>query len=41
MDNVVPKDVITTVPGHWSSEKRAALRAAVESTGLVSLGLVS
>lgn len=41
MENVIPKDVITAVPGHWSAEKRAAMRAAVESTGLVSLGVVS
>lgn len=41
MDNVVPKDVITTVPGDWKAEKRAAMRAAIESTGLVSMGIVS
>lgn len=41
MDNVIPKDVITTVPAHWCAEKRAAMRAAIESTGLVSLGVVS
>lgn len=41
MENVAPKDVITTVPGHWNAEKRASMRAAIESTGLVSLGVVS
>ena len=41
MDNVVPKDVITTVPGNWQAEKRAAMRSAIESTGLVSMGVVS
>ena len=41
MDNVAPKDVITTVPGHWTPQKRAAMKAAVESTGLTSLGIAA
>lgn len=41
MENVLPTDLITTVPNHWSATKRASLRAAMESTGLRCLGVVS
>ncbi|CAL6095920.1 Hsp88-like_protein [Hexamita inflata] len=39
--DIVPKDILTTVPGRWNAHKRAAMRAAVESTGLQSLGVVN
>lgn len=41
MENVAPTDLITTVPNHWPATKRASLRAAMESTGLRCLGVVS
>lgn len=41
MENVLPTETITTVPNHWRSSKKSAMRAAVESTGLRCLGVIS
>lgn len=41
MDNVNPADVVCVVPPRWPAYKRKAMLAAVESSGLKSLGIVN